>query len=52
MTTYESLINKANKCRETAKKTSGYMSSIWLQKARELEELANSLLVVTAEGVS
>lgn len=48
MTRYETLKEKAQKCREAAKKTTGKMRKIWLIKAADLEAMAANLPLVKA----
>lgn len=47
-TRYEELTEKANRCRQTALRTEGVMKLIWLEKAMQLENIANSLPLVRA----
>lgn len=49
MTQYEKLIKKATACREAAKRTSGYMSTVWQIHADTLEAKANALTIKQAE---
>lgn len=48
MRTYEVLQEKANACRLAAIKTSGYMSLIWLEKAKKIESKMDSLSLESA----
>ena len=50
MTKYENLMNKAEKCRENAKATSGLMRAIWEHHAIDLEQKAKSLSIKEAES--
>lgn len=50
MTKYENLMNKAEKCRENAKATSGLMRAIWEHHAINLEQKAKSLSIKEAES--
>lgn len=45
VTKYQTYMDLANKCRETAKLTTGLMQSIWLRNAIELENKARSLKI-------
>lgn len=51
MTKYEFLMKKAELCNQSAKKTKGYMRSIWQRKAIELQNLAKSLSIKEAEKI-
>ena len=51
MTRYEELKNKADRCRRTARKTSGFMQWVWIEKANKLEELAANLPLTRATQI-
>lgn len=42
---YMALMEKAAACRECAKVTSGFMRSIWLRNAIQLEDKARNLIL-------
>lgn len=50
MSKYEELKSKADKCRQAAKNTRGYMSNIWLSHALQLEAKADAMTRKQAEG--
>lgn len=52
MTRYEYLINKANRCRITARKVTGFMRNVWMEKAQQLEFEAANLPLVLADNRS
>ena len=43
MTRFEELMNKSERCLETAKRTTGRMSVIWLAHSTALKEMAMNL---------
>lgn len=51
LTRYEELKNKAEECRRAARRTSGFMQWIWLDKAKQLEELAANLPLTRAAQI-
>lgn len=48
MTRFEELQAKAQKCREAALRTRGFMRYVWLDHATELEKLAANLPLTRA----
>lgn len=51
MTRYEDLIEKSERCIRASLKTEGFMAWVWMQKATELQTLANNLPLVRANQI-